>query len=358
MRRPICLLSTKKAISIFFLLIPLLNCWKKQSHDIDAPEFPTYKLTIKIVDIDTSAPMQKAVFRGVLMAAVFGESYEFQDSTNYKSDLAFAVYPGAYQISCIVRGVQVLEDRFFMGFEDSTLIIKVPKVVFASERERVPLQVGLWKYGICWKDAGTFATLGEWLPYPESKATYTRLYEGNSPEELSVIGSKVFETENPPLSGLVWVTPNYLSFSGGLSTPEICILDRRTGQVVGQFPAPHRLVDLTYDGEFIWATSTNYRIFKFTRASTQPAAEYVSPGLHPTAIAYDGKNIWSFDEGTNWLYRHDTAMQVSKTRCLAFLNDSGYPSRATLIQHMAFDFQGKLHVPYHDNILVYSPPID
>ncbi len=358
MHRFIYLLSTKRATTIFFLLIPLLNCWHKQSHDINAPKFPIYKLTVKIVNIDTSEPMQNVFLYAASDAGIFVDWYGFRDTTDQSGELSFDVYPGAYQISCVVEGVQVLEDKFFMGFGDSTLAIKIPEVLFASERHRVPLQDELWKFGLCWKDANTLATLGEWLPYPESKTTYTRLYEGNRSEELIVIGSQVFETENPEMSGLIWVTPNYLSFSGGLSNPEICILDRRTGQVVGQFAAPHRLVDLTYDGEFIWATSTNYRIFKLSRASTQPVAEYASPGLHPTAIAYDGKNIWSFDEGTNWLYRHDAAMQVSKTRCLAFIYDSGFLKRVSLIQHMAFDLQGKLYVPYQDNILVYMPPMD
>jgi len=261
-------MCTRKKIIQFMSIAVLLNlsCFKKQSHDIVKPEFPNYTLTIHIENIDSGEPMESVKMVFAAQEGIFASS-NFEGVSDNSGLLVFnKVYTDVYSFECRIHKIPVLEDRFYMGFHNTTLTIKIPNLLYVSKQYLFPNKGGQWSRGICWKDAHTLATLGTWKPDKGSPNSYVRLFEGNLEDGLKVIGAKAFEHENPSMSGLIWIPANYYSFSGGFDEPTICILDRSSGRLVGQFPAPHRLVDLAYDGQYIWATATNYKIMKFTRS--------------------------------------------------------------------------------------------
>ena len=119
------------------------------------------------------------------------------------------------------------------------------------------------------------------------------------------------------------------------------MLDQIEGNIIGETKAPHRLVALTWDGNYLWATATNYKILKFNRYF-HIVAEYPSPGYFPGGIAWDGQHIWTTDTKTVWFYEHDENMNVIRTLC-PFYQDIEYTlQNIGGTKYIAFDMNGDL----------------
>lgn len=101
---------------------------------------------------------------------------------------------------------------------------------------------------------------------------------------------------------------------------------------------------MVYDGEFFWATTTRTSIIKWNLNKPFPIKEYQAPKNHPRGIGWEGKQIWTSDEGEygrNRLYQHAADGTVTKTICPASEIEN-YEFHPFVIEYMDFDENGDL----------------
>lgn len=342
-------MKTQIFFSVLIMIIFLFNgCLNNQSHGIQAPETPNYSVQIQLLNIDTENPMTdtKIFVRGIQL--LFETDSDWQEKTSDSSGtfLFEKLVPGGWKIQIFEQDCYITTHKITIVNRDTSFALRIPQALITRERYKLPggMKEKWFEAGICWKEPGVCATLGIWKVDSESGDEFSRLFEGDFQDGFEVVGSKVFEVENPDFSGLVWAAPNYYTFTGTLDNPQICLLDRKTGKVVGRGKAPHRLIDLAWDGEYFWGTATHSKILKFSPYSFTLKFEYPAPAQHPGGIAWDGRNLWSYDTETQWLYKHGDGMNPIRTFCLVFQDE--YYENWTLneIKYMAFDFEKNLYV--------------
>lgn len=361
--------KTEKFLPGLFLLIFTIfvnGCFNKQSHGIQAPEPPSYGVRLIILNIDTSVPVLNAK---VIMSS--SPNYLLFDTermfvTSYSDSTGIYPFekmvPGKWDVFIYDEECLITIFPIMVVNQDTSIIVKIPRPLISGVKYKRPgnIKDKWFKTGICWQQRSVCATLGTWKTSRESKQNYTRLFEGNFEDGFEVVGNKIFDNENPELSGLVWVPPNYYSFTGGLANPQLCLLDQKTGQIVGRGRAPHRLIDLAWDGHYFWGTATNSQILKISPYSFTLVDSYPSPAAYPGGIAWDGQHIWTYDQKTRWVYEHDAEMNVIRTFCLAYQDEFYQNSTLSDIKYMAFDFDKNLWIlePIDYAIYKFKIPIN
>lgn len=341
--------SRKIVIFIPFLLL-LHHCLKNQSHDIQAPETPNYSVQVQLLNIDTGFPMKKSkiVMRSYPQVLLFETGLLFVEHIPDSIGICLfeKLVPGVWEVLVYQQNCFVHIKSIMIVDQDTSITVQAPEALITRERFKRPggSREKWFEAGICWKDPGVCATIGTWKVSDDAKNSNSRLFEGDFMDGFAVIGDNVFEEENPDFSGLAWAAPNYYTFSGTLDNPQICILDRKTGKVAGRGKAPHRLIDLTWDGENFWGTTTHSKIVQFSRYSFALKSEYPAPGPYPGGIAWDGQNLWSYDTETRWIYKLGKGLHPIRTFCLVYQDD--YYENWTLdeIKYMAFDFANNLYI--------------
>lgn len=341
--------SRKIIIFIPFILL-LHHCLKNQSHDIQAPETPTYSVQIQLQNIDSGKPVPntKMIMWGDPQLLLFEAEKNWVETTADSTGIYLFenLVPGVWEFRIFEQDCYITTVSVMIVRQDTSLAVKIPQALITRERFKRPggSREKWFEAGICWKAPGVCATIGTWKVSDDAKNSYSRLFEGDFADGFAVMGDHVFEEENPDFSGLAWAAPNYYTFSGTLDNPQICILDRKTGKVAGRGKAPHRLIDLTWDGKNFWGTTTHSKIVQFSRYSFALKSEYPAPDSHPGGIAWDGQNLWSYDTETRWIYKHGKGLHPIRTFCLVYQDD--YYENWTLhaIKYMAFDFANNLYI--------------
>ncbi len=330
-----------KFIFLCSILI-LFSCWKKQHHEITKPAAPSYAVTGTLVDTDSRQPLSN----GKIQLDAVQQLYDcdisvFADSTDSLGKFQFSsVCPGFYNISIWRDTVLTTMLKFELKHGDTTLVLDSPKVLRARLKYESSDLTGL-----AWKNVDSLAFISLWHPAYDQNAELMRIFAGSFLEGFHPQGPYPFANENPPLKGLVWADSVYLSFSGGLDNPTMNILDPLEGKVIVKLQAPHRLVDLAYDGTFLWATSTRLTVIKWNIHKPSSIDEYPTPGNHPKGLAWDGRHFWSSDDGElarTRLYQHGDNFSVLHTFIPVYYKDANSDLQTLKIDYMTFNSEGDL----------------
>ncbi|MBN1996306.1 carboxypeptidase regulatory-like domain-containing protein [candidate division KSB1 bacterium] len=300
-----------------FTLLLCLSCAKKQHHAITPPMWPNYVVSGYALDPDDLTPVTGARVELVQVHPLYA-----CDSINVETTVDsagffefFAICPGFYRFSCVRESVTTLTARFQLLHNDTTVTLFPPAPLF-GERQKT----GDNLTGLDWKNSHTLAYLGN--PNP------VRLFEGNMTRGFTKLGTPELITGNPPINGLVHMPDGYITFYGGLQNPSLARIDTSTGVVNYFRTAPHRLRDISSDGRFLWATTSKPSIVKLDPDENDQYIEFPSPLTHPQGIAAADGIIWTSDdgeEGCGRLFRHDPDLNILKTRCPFYRDDTDMP---------------------------------
>lgn len=204
-----------KISAVTFLAFSLLivDCWKKQSHDIATPEIPNYVISGQVVDTDTQQHLPAIQVR--LQAAYQLYECDITEFTVISDSLGQFhvdyICPGFYNILVWRDSVLTTQFRFELKHGDTTLVLSTPAVIRARR-----MFADLDLSGIAWRIPVSLAFISKWVPPFARDNNLIRIFQGSVATGFRALGTSVFPTENLEMQGLVWVDSSYYSFGGGL----------------------------------------------------------------------------------------------------------------------------------------------
>lgn len=320
--------SFSRVVVILFLGLAL-NCWKHQDHEITAPATPVFTLSGHISDADSRQVLPGIEIQCVPAELLFDwqlvEPVTVTDSTGY---YAFELCPGNYTLQFYRAGFPVGDKKLVIGYHPRVIDYSLPKVAWTTRRYAAPGTLG-----IAWVNAGKAILAGTALL--DSVRCY-RIFTGNFSMGFQPVGTRLFAKENPAFYGITWINGTYRSIGGSLSRPKIFQVDESSGQVVAEFPAPHRLWDLTTDGNNLWATASNDSIYQLDPSGKRMRA-FGSPRSQTGGIAWNGTHLWiSATDGEKRLYRLAPSGVADQTWRLFYLDETGVVYTLDALPYLAF----------------------
>jgi len=322
-------------VAVFLCLSLALNCWKHQDHEITAPATPVFTLSGRISDADSRQVLAGIEIQCVPAELLFdlqlAEPVTVTDSTGY---YVFELCPGNYTLQFYRAGFPVGVKKLVMGYLPRVVDYSVPKVAWTTRRYAAPGTLG-----IAWVNEAKAILAGTALL--DSVRCY-RIFTGNFSIGFQPVGTRLFAKENPAFYGITWINGTYRSIGGSLSKPKIYQVDETVGQVVAEFPAPHRLWDLTTDGNNLWATASNDSIYQLDPSGKRIRA-FGSPRAQINGIAWDRTHLWmSATDGEKRLYRLAPSGVPDQTWRLFFQDETGIVHTLDNLTYLAFALDSSL----------------
>ena len=329
-----------KKLLIIFVIIPFLNCWQRQDHEITRPVIPNYIFNGTAVDIDSRENLRdisiKIVEERMLYDVEFGTKIVKTDSNGFfQFD---SVYPGNYTFSFERNGFFINEKRITIAHKDTTALLEVPKIFIGGQFSR-----GGSDYpalAITGSEAWKITRAKDLLqpPWPDIQRDWFMVskYENyhweitdwlRSPLNKKVIKSMAFGRD-----GVYACVPPDTVF----------VINRWDGSISGNYVIPVTVNGIAfYPKEKCIYTCSKNTIYKHDPdlpEKIDKSYKIDAPDL--SALAYY-KNIYSYDNSTFLLRKHDTDMSILET--CAVINAQSNTQIKT-IWDMSFDGYGKLWV--------------
>ncbi len=325
-------LSIIRIIFVLFLFI-FNGCWKHQEHDIAAPEIPSYTLSGTVTDIDSGEILLGSEVTIHAVSLMYEtDFYTATDTTDSLGGYTFDAIPGNYWVSAKRGRYEVYNGAMTMPHAEKRFDIQLPKVL-TTQVVYQPSGYPAFQ-GMTWRGASLLAAVGWWQQY-------RRVFQGSFSQGFSAIHPSVFYRENPYFYGLAF-NGVFWSCGGSSADPVIYSIDPGVGNISGETEVPYLLIDLTWDGNHLWASTKTFKILEFSQHPSILLNEYESPVRSPGGIAWDGEHIWTSATQENRIYRHDSEMTVDLTFAPIYLDEWYNPTFLDDIYYLAFDFQGNL----------------
>lgn len=324
----------------FLVILALftLNCWKKQHHEISAPETPVYTLSGFFVDKDTGDTMKDVIVKLVAVQLLY--DYDFTEASDTsKADGSFLfekITPGMYSIQAFRDMFPVIDQNLVMQHEDKYVEIALPKYILARQTFAPPDYP--WFSGICWKTPSEMAGSG----YAGDKYSARRaILVGNYENGFREVGQARYTKNNPRFSfyalaylGTFWTTDG---------NSAILSINSSKGNVSGTVTTSFTIRDLTSDQNNLWATTSLGKIVKFGNHPSIVEHVYDISAQQPYGIAWSGSNMWIYDLEQNLLQKLDANFHVIKSfRPFAWDDENKRYFMLDGIKYLAFDFSGHL----------------
>ncbi|MBN1349322.1 hypothetical protein JXJ21_07930 [candidate division KSB1 bacterium] len=338
------------AVALFFSFMVILSCWKKQSHEVIAPETPTYTLSGTITDIDSEQFLMNVQIKlqpyELLFDWTLPETLAISDSAGLYQ---FKVCPGNYWLHAERENYPVLEKKVTVNYEDRLLDLELPDWLVTSEALKFQAI-----HGICFVTGDTLAIGSTWIVDRETSREVHRIYIGTPGTNFSVLGSFSFATENPEFHGLEYINRKFYSFIGDISNPEVGIFESGMGKIERRIAVGHRFTDFAFDGSDVWASAGNAKIYRLDKTTLKALAEFDSPASYPVGIAWYGKHICSCDGYLNRLYIHDEQLAPLKTYRPFFSPAPGEIVPLTALSYLTAAKTGQLYLVNANAIYIFD----
>ncbi|MBN2414115.1 carboxypeptidase regulatory-like domain-containing protein [candidate division KSB1 bacterium] len=329
-----------KTLLIILVTVQFLNCWQKQDHDITRPLIPNYVFNGTAVDIDSRENLHdisiKMVEEYMLYDVDFATRIVKTDSNGFfQFD---SVYPGNYTFSFERDGFYINEKRITIGHKDTSALLEVPKIFIGGQFSRggsayPALAITgseAWKITRAkdllhppWPDIQRdWFTISKYINYHWEITDWLR-----SPLNKKVIKSMAFGRD-----GVYACVPPDTLF----------VLNRWDGSLSGNYVLPVTVNGIAfYPSEKCIYTCSKNSIYKHEPdlpEKIENTYEINTPDL--SAIAYY-RNIYSYDNSSFLLRKHDTDMSILET--FALINEQT-ETQINKIWDMSFDGYGNLWV--------------
>ena len=308
------MLAKGRILLFFCLLVLVVGCWDKQSHEVLAPEIPHYDLTGHVSDIDSHDVLQHVIVT-IEPVKIFHpvEFMAISDTTDSTGAFFFPdiIIPGNYMV--VSRRNDVICDKyeFTQAYVPEILDLRVPKPLLCEASYWFPNYPAY--YGICWKNVYKCASVIDWIVNPGAPTVeaYPRIGEGTPGDGFNVMGAKRLDPENPGFHGLT-ILRNY--WAASLEKPfDLYEINPGNSKIIRKVKCGIALTDLTTDGSHIWASAGNGMIYKFGGEPPELVQIFGPVGRRLRGIAWRDSSVWTSDADDNLLTKRDENMQVVAT---------------------------------------------
>jgi len=336
----------KSLLRLILFIVLFLNCWERQRHAIQAPETPHYCFSGNTRDLNTDEILPdiniELIRRDLLFESDFTSAIDTTDSLgNYNFS---SVVPGSYQLLARKGIHQVFEKNVLIINEDRFLQLHLPGCLVTTVQKYKGIPSELRFSGFHWKYEQTMAGVAIY----ENNNEY-RVFEGNFQEGFSVVGKKRLPPKNPSFYGVTFLNHYWLCQDSNL-----VFLNSTTGQIDASIKLPFELVDLTNDGERLWASTRKSKILKFEPYPSRLYQEIKISDSILGGIAANDNDLWIFNPEQFLVYQFDHDLNLRNTYRLFYLNEWYNSEIVTNAKFMAFDFSGNLWVGDENQLFVFD----
>ncbi len=339
-------------ILIFSASLPLLlNCWKKQHHEVTAPETPVYLLSGKVLDLDSRQPMQGVVVRLTAQSMLYDYDFtEATDTTNAEGEYSYAkITPGTYLLTGYRQGYPVAEETLVMQHEDKQFELALPKYLVARRAFSLPDYprfTGIW-----WTSPERMAGVAAWKRHSDDPLINSILL-GDFSKGFERLGADIIVKDNPAFYGLAYLE-RYWTTDGKSPGTSVYSIDPSKGIIDGATQTAYTLRDLTATKTNLWATAEPGKIIKFGVHPSVVENVYEIVAQQPYGIAWNGSNMWIYDQASNLLLDLSENFVVRTSfRPFGWDEKNTRAFLLTDLRYLAFDFSGALWAS--DNASVYE----
>ena len=293
--------NSASVLSVFALLTLtlFLNCWQKQHHEVTAPETPVYLLSGKVLDLDTRQPMQSVVVK--LTAQTLLYDYDFTEATDTTDAEGMYAYlkitPGTYLLTGYLQGYPVVEETLVIQHEDKQFELALPKFLVARRAFSPPDHPRFT--GVCWMSPEIMAGTAAWKRHSDDPVINSILV-GDFSNGFDRLGADVIVRDNPTFYGLAYLE-RYWTTDGKSPGTSVYSIDPSKGIIDGTTQTAYTLRDLTATKTNLWATAEPGKIVKFGVHPSIVENVYDVVAQQPYGIAWNGSNIWIYDQASNLL---------------------------------------------------------
>ena len=332
--------ATILIIVLLLLAILITSCWKKQQHEITAPETPVYSITGRVADMDSGDILPDIIVSLVPIDLIY--DYDFTgavDTTNSKGEFQFSeMTPGSYQFTCFRNSFPVIDENFVLDHADKQTLIVIPKPIVA--REGYGPSVFPSFRGITWKNSGAFAGVGIYKAHSDDAAESVVIV-GSYLDGFAKVGSARYTRENPDFYSLAYLG-RFWTTDGNESKTKLWSIDPARGNVDGETLVEFGLRDLTSDKQNLWATTSLRKIVKFGEHPSKVEQVFDVQASQPYGIAWSQNGMWITDFESNLLLKLDKNMQVETSYRTFGWNDESGVFPLSNLRYLAFDFSNNL----------------
>ncbi len=329
------------ALPALILLSITLGCWKKQNHEITAPEIPVYPLSGVISDIGSQDLLADVVVRVKAVELTYEDDFiQADDTTDAGGRFLFEeISPGQYLVHCIRNGYPVVEKNMVMEHKEKAFDLQAPLPLVARQNFGPPEQPSF--RGLCTKEAGVLA--GGWR--------YDMVWTGNYDSGFELYGRDVHAYENPKVGALAYLGGFWYS-GDGADKNVVYSLDAGRGNVAGETATDFVIRDMTADKKYLWATTELGKLVQFDGHPDRVKEVHDLDISQPYAIATNGTDFWAGSFETHYIYKLDADLTiVSAYRPFAYWQGQGIVPLENLF-YLTFEPSGFLYG--NDKNYVYS----
>ena len=327
-------------LAVFIFAILLSNCWKKQQHEITAPETPVYTISGNISDMDSGDVLPDIIVSIVPIDMIYDSDFTgATDTTNAKGEFGFSeMTPGSYQFTCYRNSFPVMDENFVLDHADKEAQIAIPKALVA----RVSYGPSVFPafQGIAWKNSDSFSGVGIFKDNFDDQPQNV-VAVGNYMDGFAKVGSARYTRDNPGFYGLSYLG-RFWTTDGSENKTKLWSIDPARGNIDGETTVDFGLRDLTSDKNNLWATTSLRKIVKFGVHPSKIDQVFEVEATQPYGIAWSKDGIWVSDFEQNLLLKLNQNMQVeSSYRAFAWDENRGIYLLSNL-SYLAFDFSNNL----------------
>ena len=323
------------------------GCWKKQKHEITAPETPVYTVFGTVRDRDTGVIMRSVEV--VLSAAELVYDYDFvsaADTTDQTGRYEFEemISPGMYQLTVFREGFPVFDKQVVVEHKDKECDIDMPMPLVAKfdyPYSAYPVCYGFRGFqGIYWRYSQALAGITFYKP-DKYTAGGTAVIVGNFAGGFELVGQAKYIRDNPEFHGLAYLSNYWAAWDSG-ATSKIVSIDPARGNIDGETDVQYRIVDLTSDSTSLWGTAEIGKIVQFGQHPSVVVQVYDTEIGNPGGIAWDGKYIWTSDNIEGMVFKHGSDLSVVESYKSFYWDSFAAEYRPLSLTYLAFDTKGNL----------------
>lgn len=332
---------TKKITLILISSIVILcGCWKKQQHEITAPEIPVYTLSGSVFDMDSGENLSDIIVSLSPVDMIY--DYDFSgaiDTSDAKGRFEFLeITPGSYQITCLRNSFAVVDEQIVLDHADKETAVALPKALVARNSYAPPEFPAF--QGIAWKNSDTFAGVGQFRDNPDDPI-HNALASGSFTVGFKKLGSARYTRDNPPFFALAYLG-RFWTTDGSENKTRLWSIDPARGRVDGEIQVEFGLRDLTSDKRNLWATTSLGKIVKFGEHPSKVEQTFDVEASQPYGIALADDGMWITDLSRNLVLKLDKNLKpMASFRPFGWDENTGIYTLSNLL-YLAMDYSGNL----------------
>lgn len=290
----------KKILTISLVIGLISGCFNFQDHDITSPEEPYYRLSGRVLDIDTGTPLPE------ILVTIGGDTVISDSLGHYEFP---AVKSGPQTIAAVREQYRIFSHDIMMPFSERIYDVRLPKLIYA---QTVGLTVTSFATGLCW-NYEELAILDFLAPTRDLPFYSIQIHEKNSTSGFTLRHDVRLDPGRKITNhGIASFYGSYWTFISDDNESARLLEITKSGKTGQQVDYPYFVQDLTWDGKCVWVTNARNKIVRAQNLNG-PFIEFEAPGSGTSGIACCRDTFWVSDNLENLIFKMNSAMEVVTT---------------------------------------------